>query len=145
MHNVLLLGAGKIGAAAAKLLASTGDYDVLVGDVDPARSSGLAPRRTSTPSAGRLRRRLVPASPRRAAQRPLACSFNVNPGIAQAALDMGASYFDLTEDVATTRIVKDLAKRAKPGRSSCRSVALPRIRLDRGPSPRPGVRQARRG
>ena len=36
MHNVLLLGAGKIGTAIAKFLSQTGDYDILVGDIDEA-------------------------------------------------------------------------------------------------------------
>ena len=34
MHRVLLLGAGKIGSAISKFLASTGDFDVTVGDID---------------------------------------------------------------------------------------------------------------
>src|SRR5262249_31561160 len=35
--------------------------------------------------------------------------------IAKAALTAGVSYFDLTEDVATTRTIKELATYAKPG------------------------------
>ena len=35
MRKVLLLGAGKIGRMIAKLLVTSGDYDVLVGDADP--------------------------------------------------------------------------------------------------------------
>ncbi len=46
-----------------------------------------------------------------------ACSFAVNPGIAQAALAAGISYFDLTEDVATTRAVREIAERAGPGQA----------------------------
>jgi saccharopine dehydrogenase-like NADP-dependent oxidoreductase len=116
MHKVLLLGAGKIGAAAAKLLASTREYDVLVGDVDPAALKRLASRadvKTVQLDVSDV------ASVRKALEGRdsvlSACSFNVNPGIAQAALETGASYFDLTEDVATTRIVKGHAKQAKPG------------------------------
>lgn len=116
MHKLLLLGAGKIGAAAAKWLASTGDFDVLVGDVDPAALKRLTARAD-------VKTVQLDVSDVAAVRRALdgrqsvlsACSFNVNPGIAQAALDTGASYFDLTEDVATTRIVKELSKRAKPG------------------------------
>ncbi len=36
MRKVLLLGAGKIGRMIAKFLSSCGDYDVLVGDDEPA-------------------------------------------------------------------------------------------------------------
>lgn len=36
MHPILLVGAGKIGLATASLLADTGDYDVLVADIDEA-------------------------------------------------------------------------------------------------------------
>jgi saccharopine dehydrogenase-like NADP-dependent oxidoreductase len=116
MHNVLLLGAGKIGAAAAKLLASTREFDVLVGDVDPAALKRLA-------SQANVRTVQLDVSDVASVRKALegrhsvlsACSFNVNPGIAQAALDTGASYFDLTEDVETTRAVKSLSQRAKPG------------------------------
>jgi saccharopine dehydrogenase-like NADP-dependent oxidoreductase len=116
MHDVLLLGAGKIGRAIAKLLANSGDYRVLVGDVEPRALARLAdiPHVTtvqvdvSDPAA--LRRVMVGRTSVLSA-----CSFAVNPGIAQAALDTGLSYFDLTEDVSTTRAVNRIAAKAGPG------------------------------
>jgi len=44
-----------------------------------------------------------------------ALSYFYNPGVAEAALAAGASYFDLTEDVSTTRRVRDIASRARAG------------------------------
>jgi saccharopine dehydrogenase-like NADP-dependent oxidoreductase len=41
-----------------------------------------------------------------------ACPFHLTPLIAAAAVDVGAHYFDLTEDVESTRRVKALAARA---------------------------------
>ena len=116
MHRVLLLGAGKIGRAIAKLLGHCGDYDVLVGDVDAralARVAGLpnvTTRRVDVASHGDL----VDAMQGRQSVLS-ACSFAVNPGIARAALATGASYFDLTEDVETTRAVSTVAKDARAG------------------------------
>ncbi len=118
MHEVLLLGAGKIGRAIATWLGSTRDYQVLVGDQDESalgRCSGLAgvacrrldvtdQQALATAMAGK---RLVIS----------ACSFAVNPGIARAALAAGISYFDLTEDVATTRAVMEVAARARSGQA----------------------------
>lgn len=117
MHRVLLLGAGKIGRAIAKLLGHAGDYDVLVGDVD---EQALA-RVKDVPHVGVRRvdvtshEALVQAMAGRQSVIS-ACSFAVNPGIARAALEAGLSYFDLTEDVATTRAVSEVAKQAKAGR-----------------------------
>jgi len=116
MHAILVCGAGKIGRAIATHLAATGDYQVLVGDVDDRaleRLRGITgitvqrldvsnPAALATAMAGR---RLVIS----------ACSFFANPGIAQAALLAGISYFDLTEDVATTRAVAAIAAQARPG------------------------------
>jgi saccharopine dehydrogenase-like NADP-dependent oxidoreductase len=116
MHHVLLLGAGKIGTSVAKLLASTGEYDVLVGDVD----DGALKRVAAAADVRTVRIDVADVNAVRAAIKGRhsvlsACSFNVNPGIAQAALDGGASYFDLTEDVETTRVIKRLSQQAKPG------------------------------
>jgi saccharopine dehydrogenase-like NADP-dependent oxidoreductase len=44
-----------------------------------------------------------------------ALSFRFNPGVAQAALESGLSYFDLTEDIATTNQVRQVAQKAAPG------------------------------
>ncbi len=116
MAKLLLLGAGKIGRAIAKLLAQSGDYDLLVGDVDEralARLHGIprvATRRLDVSDHAQL----VAAMSGRDSVLS-ACSFAVNPGIARAALVAGVSYFDLTEDVATTRAVAAVAAQARPG------------------------------
>jgi len=44
-----------------------------------------------------------------------ACPYFMNPGIARAALKAGVSYFDLTEDRATTESVMETAQQAKEG------------------------------
>ncbi len=116
MHDVLLLGAGKIGRAIAKLLSSCGDYRITVGDIDQTALKRLAgiDRVTTQQLDVASQEALVKAM---AGKRLVisACSFAVNPGIANAALASGVSYFDLTEDVATTRAVLEVSKRAKPG------------------------------
>ncbi len=116
MHRVLVIGAGKIGAAAARFLAASGDYDVLLGDVDAAalerigESSGVRTIQVSAADAAALREAMA------GRQAVLsACSFALNPGIAQAARDTGLSYFDLTEDRDTTAAVRRIALDAKPG------------------------------
>lgn len=116
MHSVLLLGAGKVGRAVARLLAECGDYDLLVGDVSEAALARLA----GVPG---LRTRALDVTDVDALEEAIAgrqsvvsaCPFEVNPGIAAAALRAGASYFDLTEDVATTRAIREIAARAGPG------------------------------
>lgn len=116
MHKVLLLGAGKIGRMIAHFLTSTDDYEVVVGDGDLAsleRVRSLAKVDTmhlDADDAGEvaraLRGREVVIS---------ALSFVHNPTVAQVALESGASYFDLTEDIATTRKVTEIATDARPG------------------------------
>jgi len=116
MNRVLLLGAGKIGGAVARFLAASGDYDVLVGDLDPTALRRLEEYdgiRTISLSAGD-----GPGLRRAMADRQAvvsACSFHANPGIAQAALEAGISYFDLTEDRQTTALIRNLAQSAKAG------------------------------
>jgi saccharopine dehydrogenase-like NADP-dependent oxidoreductase len=116
MHSVLLVGAGKIGAAIARFLSASGDYDVLVADQDQ-----QALNRVGSIAEVQLTQLDVanPAALSRAMSGRKsvvsAVSFNVNPTIAQAALEVGASYFDLTEDVATTRAIRKIAKQAGRG------------------------------
>ncbi|HEX6960796.1 MAG TPA: saccharopine dehydrogenase NADP-binding domain-containing protein [Lacipirellula sp.] len=116
MHRVLLLGAGKIGRMIARLLVDSGDYDVVVGDASAAALDRIATRigvktvpvNVESPSelAAALNGRDIVIS---------ALSFYHNPRVAEAALAAGASYFDLTEDVETTRRVRAIAEQAKSG------------------------------
>jgi saccharopine dehydrogenase-like NADP-dependent oxidoreductase len=116
MHSVLLVGAGKIGTAIARFLSASGDYDVLVADQDQ-----QALNRVGKIADVQLMQLDVanPAALSRAVSGRQsvvsAVSFNVNPTIAQATLEAGASYFDLTEDVATTKAIRKIAKHASKG------------------------------
>jgi saccharopine dehydrogenase-like NADP-dependent oxidoreductase len=115
-HRVLLLGAGKIGRMIARLLADTGGYDVIVGDLH-------------APSLKRIASRVgvatleVDARDRSAVERAMqgrdtvlsALSFHHNALVAEAAFATGINYFDLTEDIETARRVREIATRAKPG------------------------------
>jgi saccharopine dehydrogenase-like NADP-dependent oxidoreductase len=116
MHRVLLLGAGKIGRMIARLLADAGDYDVVVGDADEAALARIAEQtgvktlqvNVEAPDglAAALADRDTVIS---------ALSYYFNPRVAEAALAAGANYFDLTEDVETTRRVREISQGARPG------------------------------
>lgn len=117
MHRVLVLGAGKIGRMIACMLTPTGDYTVSVGDIDEA---ALAIVRRRAPDARAL---LLDASDRSQLLRAFsehdsvvsALSYARNPLVAEVAAATGVSYFDLTEDRETTRRVREVAERARPG------------------------------
>jgi saccharopine dehydrogenase-like NADP-dependent oxidoreductase len=116
MHRVLLLGAGKIGSAVAKFLAQGGDYDVLVADVATealARLGDVGGAKVMDLDCTKPEMLAEAMIGRQSVLSALTCT--VNPGVARAALKAGASYFDLTEDVETTRAVKDIARGAQPG------------------------------
>ncbi|MGD9723982.1 MAG: saccharopine dehydrogenase family protein [Pirellulales bacterium] len=116
MRRVLLLGAGKIGRMIAKMLVGSGDYDVLVGDAD------LHALERIRAQSGVDIVRLDAADPPELASALhgrgaviSALSYHHNPLVAQAALEAGVSYFDLTEDIETTRRVTDTSAAAIPG------------------------------
>ncbi len=116
MHRVLLLGAGKIGRMIARFLTDAGDYQVVVGDVSDAalrrvaKLTGVDTRRVDAANPGEL------AAAMQGFQTVLsALSFHHNPRVAKAALDKGLSYFDLTEDVATSDAVAVIAQSAAQG------------------------------
>ena len=116
MHKeFILLAPGKIGTAIARFLSHTGDFDVLVGDVDERSLSRIHGTRnvhgTKLDSSSQAELELA----MRDRQSVLsALNFSFNPTVARAALNAGVSYFDLTEDVATTRAVKEISQQAKP-------------------------------
>ena len=116
MHRVLLLGAGKIGRMIARFLMDSGDYDLLVGDVSEValdRVAKLTGAKTRVIDAGNP---AALASAMKEYETVLsALSFHHNPTVARAALKNGLSYFDLTEDVATSDAVAEIAESAANG------------------------------
>lgn len=114
--KLILLGAGKIGDAILALLCHTGDYDITVADRDAVRLRHIA-------KAGLANLRIVEADlgdPVALAElisghavTLSACPYFVTPLIAAAAKNARSHYFDLTEDVDSTRIVKQLASGAE--------------------------------
>ena len=118
----MVVGAGRIGASIAKLLHEAGDYELTVADHDPnalERVAAAIPVRLLKlevePDIQHLTAELQSMARGRRAAVLSACSFDVNRFIAHAALNAGISYFDLTEDVETTRLVRELADRAAEG------------------------------
>jgi saccharopine dehydrogenase-like NADP-dependent oxidoreductase len=116
MHRVLLLGAGKIGRMIARFLMDSGDYQLVVGDVCDeslkrvAKLTGADTKRVDAADATSLA-----AAMERVDTVLSALSFFYNPLVAQVALKAGISYFDLTEDVATTDAVVEISSRAGEG------------------------------
>jgi saccharopine dehydrogenase-like NADP-dependent oxidoreductase len=113
MKDVLIVGAGKIGQVAAELLAHSGDYRVTLADrslaalSDGPRSDHLNPSALDVADGAALRQALhgqfavLSAAP-----------FHLTVQIAEAALATGTHYLDLTEDVASTRRIRELAQGA---------------------------------
>ncbi|RIX99703.1 saccharopine dehydrogenase family protein [Aureimonas flava] len=113
MKDVVVIGAGKIGGAMALMLAATGDWRVTVADrsaeqlAEVERHPAIHTRPLDILDHGdvveALRGRFAVLS---------AAPFHLTGRIAQAAREAGTHYLDLTEDVATTRIVEALAEGA---------------------------------
>lgn len=117
MHKVLLLGAGKIGRAISAMLHHSGDYDVLVADYseDALRTlKTYADVKTSQVDAINEQQLTDLMKDRDSVLSALSYSFN--PLIAKVASQTATSYFDLTEDVETTRKVRSYADQCSEGR-----------------------------
>ena len=116
MTNVLLLGAGTIGRMIATLLTQSGDYRVRVGDTDAAALDRLKAKfDVETLVVDAANEADLAAAMHGQAAVISALTFSLNPRVARAALAAGISYFDLTEDVETTRVVRTLSGAARPG------------------------------
>lgn len=114
--KVTILGAGKIGGAVARTLHHSGRYDVLIGDLSEEalkRLSKETPVETKVVDVTQHDQVVKAVGGSRAVLS--ACPFDQNEGIARAALEAGVSYFDLTEDVATTKAVREIAEKATDG------------------------------
>jgi saccharopine dehydrogenase-like NADP-dependent oxidoreductase len=113
MKDVVVVGAGKIGAMIADMLGMCGDYAVTVIDRSAEQLAALDTRAPITKT-------VVDVTDPAALVAILAGKFAVlsaapyhlTTGIAEAAARAGTHYMDLTEDVASTRRVKELAATA---------------------------------
>jgi len=113
MKDVVVIGAGKIGATVAGLLTSTGDYQVTLADRSPEVLGSLD---------GDERIRIVAADVEDSLKLVdllngefavlNAAPFRLTKQIAEAARAAGTHYLDLTEDVVSTRRVRELAANA---------------------------------
>ena len=114
MHDILLIGGGKIGEMIAHMLRHTGDYHVTVVDHDAALLEAYKQQNGVTPL-------LMDAGDEDALVKVMAgkyavvtaCPYTINQVIARAAHRAGVHYFDLTEDVHSTKLVQELAKTSK--------------------------------
>jgi saccharopine dehydrogenase-like NADP-dependent oxidoreductase len=113
MKNVMLVGGGKIGVAITELLSATGDYHVTVVDRDAASLERM-PHKNVT-----LRQREIGSARDFAADVKgqhvvlSATPYSLTATVAEAAKLAGAHYLDLTEDVESTRTIKQLADGAE--------------------------------
>ncbi len=112
MRRLLVLGAGKIGGAIVDLLAASDDWDLTIADQTD-EFLGLIPAEDA-------RREQVDVSDATALAALTegheyvisALPFFLNPTVARVCRDVGAHYFDLTEEVETTRTVREVAEGA---------------------------------
>ena len=114
MKQVVIIGAGKIGAAIAQMLAVTGDYFVTVADRSQAALAGVIPHEavaTAEVDISTAKELLALLTGKFAVLS--AAPFHLTGAVAEAAVEAGIHYLDLTEDVATTRKVEALAEKSK--------------------------------
>lgn len=127
MKDILIVGAGKIGTVIADLLAHTMDYAVTVADRDPAAVERIG---VELP---KVRGAVLDIGDPDALAAMLAGSwavvdagpFDIGARIASAAVTHGVHYLNLTEDIASTRRVRELA-------AGARSALIPQCGLAPG-------------
>ncbi|THD83502.1 L-lysine dehydrogenase [Aliigemmobacter aestuarii] len=104
--KVAVLGLGKVGHLAAELLAGSG-FDVTGIDARDV-AAGFPTRKVDLTDAAALKAALD------GQEAVLSClPYHLNIGVSTVAHGLGIHYFDLTEDVPTTRHIRELAKTAK--------------------------------
>jgi saccharopine dehydrogenase-like NADP-dependent oxidoreductase len=112
-RKVLVLGAGKIGGAIVDLLHATGDYKITLADTDMAFLTQAAGDRAEAKQIDVADKKALLGAMQGQQAVISALPFFLNPGVAEACAEAGVHYFDLTEDVATTRAVRKVASGSK--------------------------------
>jgi saccharopine dehydrogenase-like NADP-dependent oxidoreductase len=114
MKDIVIVGAGKIGSMIAEFLGSSGDYAVTVVDrsaqqLERLETSSAVKKAAMDITQGDALRKLLSGKFAVLSAAP----YHATRLIAEAAKAGGAHYLDLTEDVASTRAVKQLAAGAR--------------------------------
>ncbi|MEM7431917.1 MAG: saccharopine dehydrogenase C-terminal domain-containing protein [Pseudomonadota bacterium] len=118
MQDILVLGAGKIGALISGLLSESGDYRVQLTDIKPGVAAEVAaahgndaviPFELDASNKDALTAHVREHKPTAVVS---GLPYYCNVDVAQVARDEGLHYFDLTEDVAVTEAVRQLAEGA---------------------------------
>jgi len=114
MKSIVVVGAGKIGSMIAELLVRFGDYAVTVVDRSQQQLARLETAVAVTKIAADITQAGVLPDILKGKFAVLsAAPYHATRLIAEAAKAAGAHYLDLTEDVASTRAVKQLAAGAR--------------------------------
>lgn len=118
MHHIMIAGAGKIGSLIACLLAGSGDYQVYIADID---FSGIDIRRLLH-ALPQVKTVALNVTDEESTQTFLlenkihaiisSLPYFLNPHVARAAKVANAHYFDLTEDIQVTAMIKHIANDA---------------------------------
>ncbi len=111
--RVVLLGAGHIGHTIATWLSRSGDFQVTVVDRDPVSLKALAKLPLQTRLADTSDASELGACLRGSDAVINALPYHLATMAATQALAVGCHYFDLTEDVAATRAIMQLAEGAR--------------------------------
>lgn len=109
--RIVVLGLGRIGGAIAQLFNSDKRYQVIGADINPQALSLYANQFKTIQIKDNDFSSILMGQDAVLS----ALSFNENPLVAQAALEHGCSYFDLTEDVQCTEKIKEIAQHAAKG------------------------------
>src|SRR6202451_1526091 len=114
MERMAIVAAGKIGSMIAELLVTPGDYAVTVIDrsqhqLDRLETSAAIAKIAADITQGETLRKILDGKYAVLSAAP----YHATRLIAEAAKAAGAHYLDLTEDVASTRVVKQLSVGAR--------------------------------
>lgn len=111
MKNIAVIGSGNIGAAIAWILASSGDYHVTIADRAIEQLSNVPEHKNIVTTTVDIKDKPALEALLTGKFAVLsAAPFHLTSLIAEAAVATGTHYLDLTEDVASTRRVKELAE-----------------------------------
>jgi saccharopine dehydrogenase-like NADP-dependent oxidoreductase len=114
MKTVGVVGAGKIGSTVVDLLVGSGAYEVVLVDQSQAALAPYATRRGVKTAQRAIDAPEVLAEALEGCFAVVSCApFHLTTSVARAAKAAGAHYLDLTEDVAASRVVRELAADAK--------------------------------